>query len=333
MTPLRIDGFALAPPLGDPPLAGAYVRGLAVLHELVLSQVVQPLLLNETAAVMFSEGSYPNVANLRRILGESVPVEPVDVARMADGIFKRAQFCDPVAAANLQVDGTDYLVGRSAGWCAHHYQTVMGACLDVENRVYGNRPLVVSRALGRPRRDVDVQAHLTSAASDGRWSATVCEACDGLWQSLDAAEMWCSGANPDGRVEAIVVAVRQLGLAVGATDPDARPWTVGPGFVRSSEALGFTRSPTLARKLMRAAAETILGENNSAVHGLRTGPGGGVAQRTQGGRKAWRRDIDYTHHIHYWDGASGPELAVVVPHDDFSIPDPSGSAPDGKWPR
>jgi hypothetical protein len=66
----------------------------------------------------------------------------------------------------------------------------------------------------------------------------------------------------------------------------------------------------------------MLSQNMAAVHGLRTGMGGDDPQRTRGKDKAQRRDIDYEFHLHYWECANGTiELASVVHHNDFSIPE------------
>jgi hypothetical protein len=42
----------------------------------------------------------------------------------------------------------------------------------------------------------------------------------------------------------------------------------------------------------------------------------------RGSDKAQRRDIDYEFHLHYWEIANDViELASVVHHNDFSIPE------------
>ena len=68
--------------------------------------------------------------------------------------------------------------------------------------------------------------------------------------------------------------------------------------------------------------ETIRGQNLPGVHALRTSPGGNATQRLRGTDKAQRRDIDQEFHLHYWECANGTiELASVVHHNDFSIPE------------
>jgi hypothetical protein len=52
------------------------------------------------------------------------------------------------------------------------------------------------------------------------------------------------------------------------------------------------------------------------------GKGGNEPQQKRGQDKAWRRDIDYEYHLHYWECDDGSvEFASVVTHNDFSIPE------------
>ena len=58
----------------------------------------------------------------------------------------------------------------------------------------------------------------------------------------------------------------------------------------------------------------------AATHALRSGAGGGNRQRMRGKDSAWRRDVDYEYHLHYWECEAGNvELANLVVHNEFSI--------------
>ena len=60
-------------------------------------------------------------------------------------------------------------------------------------------------------------------------------------------------------------------------------------------------------------------------HWLRAGFGADDPQRVRNNdqARAWRRDIDRDHHLHYWSCEGGTvEIACVsFPHDDFGIPE------------
>jgi len=100
------------------------------------------------------------------------------------------------------------------------------------------------------------------------------------------------------------------------------PWRMGGSFLSTAIGAGFDQDEKRIRGLLRACADTILGENLAATHALRQGPQGSQNPlvRATDSAKAMRRDIDYEFHLHYWDTPTGPELASVVAHDDFSIP-------------
>jgi len=97
-------------------------------------------------------------------------------------------------------------------------------------------------------------------------------------------------------------------------------WKFGPRFLESVVLHDFGNNLTKIRTLLRCCAETICGTNLPATHALREDSGGGAKQQTRGKDKAWRRDICYEYHLHYWAGESGVELASVVVHNDFTIP-------------
>lgn len=98
--------------------------------------------------------------------------------------------------------------------------------------------------------------------------------------------------------------------------------TIGASFREICQQVCAAQGTSVPPKILRAIVETIQGHNLQAVHALRTGSGGNDPQRMRGGDKAQRRDIDTELHLHYWECADGTiELASVVYHNDFSIPE------------
>lgn len=112
-----------------------------------------------------------------------------------------------------------------------------------------------------------------------------------------------------------------------AASGNALPWEdvpafrIGTQFCGSLKAHHVATDSGLAERLFRSMVETICHENLGATHALRKGRGGNDPQRMRGKDAAWRRDVDYEYHLHYWECDSGHiELAAVVVHNDFSIP-------------
>jgi hypothetical protein len=98
-------------------------------------------------------------------------------------------------------------------------------------------------------------------------------------------------------------------------------WKFGSKFFQTAEAHGFLKQEKKIKILLRACVEVILKENMGYAHWLRVGKGANDPQKQRGDNKAWRRDIDYEYHLHYWEAERGQEFASIVVHNDMSIPE------------
>ena len=150
-----------------------------------------------------------------------------------------------------------------------------------------------------------------------------CEDFRGLIACLDEATILVRASDNHGIELAVRIALFKYDVACG----DEPEWSgvkapeIGSKFFASCQHVCADQGGALPPKILRSIVETARRHNLSAVHALRTGPGGNDPQRTRGTDKAQRRDIDRRFHLHYWESADGTvELASVVNHDDFSIP-------------
>lgn len=99
---------------------------------------------------------------------------------------------------------------------------------------------------------------------------------------------------------------------------------IGREFRESAQRCCRDGGSDLARKVLRAVAETLDGNNLPMVHALRVGRGATSAQKRRGRdqARAWRRSIDNEYRLHYWELTNGRvELAQVGPHNEFDIPE------------
>lgn len=153
----------------------------------------------------------------------------------------------------------------------------------------------------------------------------VCDDFRGLIECLDEATILIKATDDVGVETAIRIAVYKARLARG-TDPDwddIPNFGVGPAFLTSFQDLHPT--PQMSRNVLHAIVDTLEESNMAATHALRTGRGGENPQRVRNSdlSKAWRRNIDSEHHLHYWACETGlVEMASVsFPHGDFTIPE------------
>lgn len=153
----------------------------------------------------------------------------------------------------------------------------------------------------------------------------VCDDLRGFFEHLDEATVLLKAEDVIGIETAIRIAVCKATLA-RAGDPkwhDFPRCRIGGEFRSSLHKYQLT--PQLAKKLLRALVKTIEQTELNATHPLRTGRGGDNPQRVRQSdlARAWRRDIDRDHHLHYWmcEGNFVEFASVSFPHDNFTIPD------------
>jgi len=148
----------------------------------------------------------------------------------------------------------------------------------------------------------------------------------GLVSSIDEVAAWRSACDTIGKGVAVRIAVYKSRL-VRSLEPE---WDYAPAirfgreFLEIADRVCRANPDDLVPKLLRSIVEAVEKLNTPAVHALRENQGGGAPQRERitDGAKAWRRDIDYEYHLHYWQCPDGvPELASMGPHNDFSIPE------------
>ncbi len=153
----------------------------------------------------------------------------------------------------------------------------------------------------------------------------VCDDFRGLIGCLDESTILIKAADAVGVETAVRIAVFKGRLVRGiAPDWDDVPrFRVGSEFLESFQSR--TPSQPLSANLLQSIVDALEGTNMARTHALRTGAGGGNPQRVRKSdqAKAWRRDIDSNHHLHYWICEEGlMELASMsFPHDDFTIPE------------
>jgi hypothetical protein len=153
----------------------------------------------------------------------------------------------------------------------------------------------------------------------------VCDDFMGLIECLDESAILLKATDEVGIETSIRIAVYKARLARSAAPEwdDIPRHRIGKEFRSSFQRIHTTLE--LAARLLRAIVETLEQTNMPATHWLRTRPGGNDPQRVRkiDQAKAWRRDIDRDHHLHYWSCEDGiVELASMsFPHNDFTIPE------------
>ena len=173
------------------------------------------------------------------------------------------------------------------------------------------------------REDMDA---IQTAPETFEGTVIACHDFCGFIGSVDEVAIWRSAICEIGKELAIRIAVYKYRL-----QRNLRPeWEdhlrvqIGNEFMQIADRVCRDNSDIVVRAMFPSIAETGDRLNLAATHALREGQGGGSPQRRRStdGATAWRRDIDYEYHLHYWERPDGmAELASMGPHNDFSIPE------------
>jgi hypothetical protein len=136
--------------------------------------------------------------------------------------------------------------------------------------------------------------------------------------NLNPVEIWCGAAHEQEFVAAIEIYTGRAAIAAGLRN--VGQWRLGRQLVLTIQGLNL-QYRSIAESILRACSDTILGRNLGHTHAIRTTAAANSPQVRRGNDTAWRRDINYDLHLHYWSTPAGSEFAAVRQHNDMSIPE------------
>jgi hypothetical protein len=166
-------------------------------------------------------------------------------------------------------------------------------------------------------------AYLPELPNEFEGRSVICERFHDYLMAVDEGILWQKALGNEGLERSIWLAAYKSRAKRG--EPDAwntrLPLRINPQFYASVVSYGAQENPVVARGALRAILETIESTNMADTHQLRTGNGPNDREVTRGDDIAWRRDVDYEHHLHYWICPGGLiELSCLsYPHDNFTI--------------
>lgn len=149
---------------------------------------------------------------------------------------------------------------------------------------------------------------------------TTCHNFVHLCESIDPVDIWIKSETIDGYLNATKLSIAKLAYQAGLSSLLNRMTiSFGTDFIPSLDALHFLKNTPRMTITLKAISQVILGLGLESTHALRNGAGAENPQATSGNYKAWRKDIDYEFHLHYWKYQDRIVLSNVVTHKDFDI--------------
>lgn len=254
--------------------------------------------------------SFEDYFCVRDVLTEELTTKP-DILRFYSGVRLQSE-----------LERCVVLIAILRKYCDKHVRDHSLILRNAPGKTIKVRALI--QALDQNRADLDL-ALIPTPPNHFEGGVSVCDSFNGLIECMDEADTLLTATDNTDIETAIRIAVYKFRMNCGEVFEwdDVPSFRVGHSFCLSL----FRLHPTqpLANSLLRAIVETLEENNLLATHSLRTGSGGQDPQRVRrrDRAKAWRRDIDREHHLHYWECEDGTmEIASVsFPHDDFTIPE------------
>jgi hypothetical protein len=234
---------------------------------------------------------------------------------------------------NMQCEPMDFLVERQPMFIEQFHRLVaLMSLLCLFEVIKDSDQIVITRNLNGEKETVKIACDIVDCEFIGSSvqvqmpllissSFPLCENPHGLCLSANPINVWSDANYETSYHKALSIYLYQRIFTSGSSQMEMKhlTWAFGANFIKTAETLGFANQENKIKTLLRACAETILGENTRDVHGLREGKSGSASRKKFGSDEACRRDIDYEYHLHYWKTANGPILMSVVVHNDMSI--------------
>ncbi len=157
-----------------------------------------------------------------------------------------------------------------------------------------------------------------------RGDIVACDSLSGLLKSLewkDITEFWKSDPNTIFET-ALRLAIFKYRLDSGIKSDlrTTKAPAVGSEFIKSAKVCCKTDWDDIAKKMFRCIAEIV--DGLADTHWLRKDKSGNSKQVDRpDGYKAWRGEVDDHYRIHYWKKGELIELASMVHHENYTIPE------------
>lgn len=141
-----------------------------------------------------------------------------------------------------------------------------------------------------------------------------------LCHKINPTTVWLNASDDVCISMAIFINVFQLDNSINYIySPQNAKFVLYYSFFESIAKLGFKHEKDKIEMLIRALCEEIFHQNMNDTHELRDGKSGASKKISLNGYVAWRRDINYDYHLHYWKKGDKLIFTDVVVHDNFKI--------------
>ncbi|PJN50198.1 hypothetical protein PAEVO_52420 [Paenibacillus sp. GM2FR] len=304
------------------------------LKDVPLSNVV---ISKQTSDILMDHNNYPYWDSLKNALlktGLSTFYQPRDIIGVIEGFLQQPSFDETFNLVDILVDNVaifpnDHLERRPPMYSEEYKKIVIVLSLMNITLNKGKQSYFVTRD---SIKEIMVQGeiHECEFTNDESFDLEYPIKIDDtvysythlseLITNINVVKSWENATTITEYYELMNLFIKQRLISSNLDISEIPNWRFGHHFLDTCRELGFYHEESKIKTLLRSCADTILNQNLTNTHALRKDESGNSPQVTREKDKAWRRDIDYEYHLHYWQTSNGPELAAVVVHNNMDIP-------------
>jgi hypothetical protein len=345
MSNLIIDPYVFACPQADEGIEvfRNYIESIISWKEFADDGWAKVFISQQTVDVLAETNTFPLWDSLKAAITQLdiVDVQARDVVNVVNALLQKLPSIEDefhlrdVLVENSASDPSYHLTTRPPAFVEQYYRIAIMICLIAKlNGLDYLSQLLITRLLNEDLVsseitsvvhdcDLDDRAGLQHFPFQLKGHLELCNTPHGLYLSVDPLEIWIKASSDVECAQALHLYLYQKVYNARRERMSAADlsWSFGNSFCESVMRMGFLNKRGTMQCVLRACSETILRENMSDTHWLRTGSGAEDPQKSRGNDKAWRRSIDNEYRLHYWETVNGPELASVAAHNDMTIPE------------
>ena len=321
----------------------AYVRDLLEWESLCDCKWARVFILRETYSILAKQNHYPLWSDLKTMIEKySIDyIQPDNIVILVNSFLdKFTQIESTLQIIDLLAEHTIIKPSNHLNERAEPFQEIYKKTLiymSLKSRLHqepSDEQLLITTEIDSNSR-VSIEAELImiefedGSENEAKLSFPVllsdvftnCKNYENLLLSVNPETMWLKSNNSTSSKMAIIICTYILSRNINTEIKFNELLDVefGKSFINSAQGLGFCNEQNKIKMFLRSVSELILSVNLNKSHALRNDEGGNNLQIEQNGYKAWRRDIDYEYHLHYWKKAEHIILSSIVTHNDFNI--------------
>lgn len=299
-----------------------YLDDLIDTNELSEYDFLNPLILEETFSLMYGNDGYLDVYEIEKWLGEfnlDYKYTPNDIIMAVQSIMKFAVIenefqVEKISLNNLkELDENNEVLGE-----AYKNENFLRYSLSklLNGETYLKGKIDVYLKCTGAITHLEVNKHFINGAYKIEESLKAFPSIHQILMDIDIYRLWKICNQESEFVKLIEIYFKKI-----TSEKEKNTWKLGIAFFENFKKHGFYIEDKKIKNLLKAMFKVVYKESIRDSHKLRSSASGGAPQIEGRLGKAWRIDIDYEYHLHYWINQNHVVFAWVGTHNEFYIPD------------